>query len=53
VAPTINVELINEWEKPEESTKRKNSWLTVNGKPIHTFFMETEKFKQEMEQAMS
>jgi len=53
VAPSIRVELINEWEKPEESKKRKNCGLVVNAKPIHTFFMETEKFKQEIRQAMS
>jgi GNAT superfamily N-acetyltransferase len=53
VAPNLEVELINEWEEPEESIKRKNSWLTVNAKPIHTFFMETENFKQEIKQAMS
>lgn len=53
VAPSIRIELINEWEKPEESIKRKNCGLVVNAKPIHTFFMETEKFKQEIRQAMS
>jgi hypothetical protein len=42
VAPNIKIEMINEWEKPEESIKRKNWWLIVNAKPIHTFFMETE-----------
>jgi hypothetical protein len=53
VAPNINNELINEWEKPEEAMKRKNSWLIVNAKPIRTFFMETEKFKEEIRQAVS
>jgi hypothetical protein len=53
VLPSIKIELINEWEKPEESKKRKNWWLIVNAKPIQTFFMETEKFKQEIEQAAS
>jgi hypothetical protein len=51
--PNVKIELINEWEKPEEAIKRKNSWLTANAKPIHTFFMETEKFKQEIRQAMN
>jgi hypothetical protein len=52
VTPNVQIELINEWEKPEESIKRKNWWLTVNAKPIHTFFMETQKFKQEIGRAM-
>jgi thiol-disulfide isomerase/thioredoxin len=53
VEPSMKIEMINEWEKPEESIKRKNSWLIVNAKPIRTFFMETEKFKAEIRQAVS
>lgn len=53
VAPSIEIEMINEWEKPEESIKRKNWWLIVNAKPIQTFFMNTTKFKEEIEQAVS
>jgi len=53
VAPHIKIEIINEWEKPEESIKRKNWWLIVNAKPIYTFFMETEKFKEEIKRAIS
>jgi GNAT superfamily N-acetyltransferase len=52
VVPSIKIEMINEWEKPEESIKRKNWWLIVNAKPIRTFFMETEKFKKEIKQAV-
>lgn len=52
-APNIRVEMINEWEKPEETIKRKNRWLIANAKPIQTFFMETEKFKEEIKQAIS
>jgi len=44
--------MINEWEKPEESRKRKNWWLIVNAKPIQTFFMKTTKFKEEIKQAV-
>jgi GNAT superfamily N-acetyltransferase len=51
VLPEINIELINEWKNPEESMRRKNWWLIVNAKPIHMFFMETEKFKEEIKQA--
>jgi len=53
VAPHIKIQMINEWEKPEESIKRKNWWLVVNSKPIRTFFMETEKFKAEIKQSLS
>ncbi|NWG10317.1 GNAT family N-acetyltransferase [Candidatus Bathyarchaeota archaeon] len=53
VEPNIKIEMINDWEKPEESIKRKNWWLIVNAKPIQTFFMETEKFKAEIRQAVS
>jgi GNAT superfamily N-acetyltransferase/ribosomal protein S16 len=53
VAPNIRIEMINEWEKPEESVKRKNWRLIVNAKPIKTFFMETEKFKEEIKQAVN
>ncbi len=52
VAPHIKIEIINEWEKPQESIKRKKSWLIVNAQPIHTFFMQTEKFKEEIRQAI-
>lgn len=53
VLPDIKIELINEWEKPEESIKRKNWWLIVNAKPIQTFFMDTENFKKEIKEAAS
>jgi len=53
VVPSIEIELINEWEKPEESIKRKNWWLIVNAKPIQSFFMNTAKFKEEIKQAVS
>jgi hypothetical protein len=52
VAPKIEIEMINVWEKPEESIKRKNWWLIVNAKPIRTFFMNTTKFKEEIKQAV-
>lgn len=37
VAPNINIEMINEWEKPEESMKRKNWWLIVTLNPYKRF----------------
>jgi GNAT superfamily N-acetyltransferase len=52
VAPGLPVEMINEWERPEEAIKRKNHWLIVNATPIHTFFMAEEQFKREVKQAL-
>ena len=48
VAPNAQIELINEWEKPEESTKRRNNVLTVNARTIETFFMDNLRFKEEL-----
>ncbi len=53
VAPHIKVEMVNEWEHPQEFIERKNWWLVVNAKPIRTFFMEKEKFKEEVRQAIN
>ncbi|MBS7633570.1 hypothetical protein KEJ15_08165 [Candidatus Bathyarchaeota archaeon] len=52
VAPNIAIKLVNEWENPQESIRRKNWWLIVNAKPIHAFFMATEQFKQEVKEAV-
>jgi len=52
VAPGIPIELINEWQRPQESIRRKNQWLVVNAKPIRTFFLDTDKFKEEIRQAL-
>ena len=48
----MKIEMINEWEKPGEAIKRKNWWLIVKAKPTQPFFMETEKFKEEIRQAV-
>lgn len=53
LVPNIRIKMTNEWEKPEEALKRRNCSLIVNAKPIQTFFMETEKFKEEIRQAVS
>ncbi len=53
VVPNIRVGLVNQKEKPEESVKRKNWWLTVNAKPIRTFFMDTDRFKAEIQRAIA
>jgi len=52
VAPSLPVEMINEWKRPEEAKRRKNQWLVVNAKPIYTFFMAEEQFKKEVKQAL-
>ncbi len=53
VTPNIRIEMINRWEKPEESIKRKNQSLIVNAKPILTFFMDRERFKEEIRDAVA
>jgi len=53
VAPNVPIELVNEWEKPEESIKRRNNVLTVNARPIKTFFMDTVRFKEEVRFALN
>jgi len=53
VAPNIPIDLINEWEKPEEAIKRRNNVLIVNAKPIRTFFMDSMRFKEEVRIALS
>lgn len=52
VAPYLKIELVNEWERPQESIRRHNWWLIVNATPIQTFFMETEKFKEDVRRAV-
>ncbi len=52
VAPAISVELINQWERPEESIKRKNCDPIVNARHMKTFFMDTERFKEEVKRVI-
>ena len=52
VAPAISIELIDPWERPEESIKRKNCDPIVNARHIKTFFMDTERFKEEVKRAI-
>ena len=53
VAPDIGVDLIDEWEKPEEALKRKNCAVVVNATAIRTFFRDTERFKEETRRAIN
>ncbi len=48
VAPDIEIQMINQWERPEELMKRKNCAVIVNARPISAFFMEADRFKQEV-----
>jgi len=52
VAPSVPVELVNEWENPEESIRRKGCTVLVNARPIKTFFMEKENFQREVKEAL-
>jgi hypothetical protein len=52
IALSIVIELINEWENPEESIKRKHCTTIVNAMPIRTVFMEKEKFQREVREAL-
>jgi len=52
VAPSVPIELINEWEKPEEAIKRKGCTIIVNARPIKTFFMDKENFQREVREAL-
>ena len=52
VAPSVPIELINEWENPEESIRRKRCTIVVNARPIKTFFMEKENFQREVREAL-
>lgn len=46
VVPNIGIEMINEWEKPEEAIKHKNWWLVVNAKPIKPFSWKRKNLKR-------
>jgi hypothetical protein len=37
VVPEIDVQLVNEWERPVEAIRRKNSSLIINARVMHTF----------------
>lgn len=52
VAPDVDVELINPWERPEEYLKRGNHWLVVNAKPIKSYVTQGQKFRDEVLEAL-
>jgi len=52
VEPSLPVELIDEWQHPEESTRRGNQRLVVNATPITGFWSSREAFRMEVEQAL-
>ena len=51
IAPELRTEVIDEWEKPQDSIKRRNCWLIVNARPVRTLVTEAEKFKEEVRRA--
>lgn len=52
VAPKLPILLINEDEFPEESKKRANKWLVVNGRPIDVCVGDAEAFKAAVREAL-
>lgn len=52
IEPSLPVELIDIWRRPEESIKRANQWLVVNATPIKSFWTQREAFRREVEQAL-
>jgi len=53
VEPSLTVELIDAWRRPEEYIKRGNQELLVNAKPITSFWTQREAFRREVEHALS
>jgi GNAT superfamily N-acetyltransferase len=49
---SLEINKINRWINPQESIKRGNSLVSVNGKPIKHYW-NTPEFKQEVKQAIS
>lgn len=52
IAPTLKIELIDEWMRPWESKKRGNHWLIVNAVPIRSFWTQKDEFRREVEKAL-
>lgn len=52
VDPDLPVELIDSWERPEESMKRGNQWLVVNAKAIESYVTDGNVFRAEIERAL-
>jgi len=53
IIPSMPVELVNQWEMPEESVKRANMSLTVNGVPISSLYRDAEVFDSEVRRALA
>jgi GNAT superfamily N-acetyltransferase len=51
MVPNYPIDLINSWERPEESIRRGNQWLVVNAHPIHSFVTNEEVFRDEVSRA--
>jgi hypothetical protein len=52
VAPLLEVDLIDQWERPEESMKHGNQWLVVNATPIRGSWVDKEGLRAEVKTAL-
>lgn len=52
IEPDLPVDLVDEWERPEEKAGRGSHGVIVNGRPIEAFFMNKEAFKTEVKEAL-
>jgi len=52
IVPSVEVRMINKWEKPDEFIKRKGNWLIVNAKPIKSSPLEKDRFVSEVIEAL-
>ncbi|MCX6648509.1 MAG: hypothetical protein NTV61_03870 [Candidatus Bathyarchaeota archaeon] len=50
--PTLPIELIDQWQKPEASLRSANQWLIVKGTPINSGLKDREAFDREVRKAV-
>jgi hypothetical protein len=48
----MEIELVNQWEKPKESMKRGNCAVVMNTTAVQDFFMDTGRFKEKKGRAL-
>jgi GNAT superfamily N-acetyltransferase len=52
VAPKLDVDLVDQWERPRESIRRGNHWLVVNATPITASWADKKALRAEIEAAL-
>jgi GNAT superfamily N-acetyltransferase len=52
IDPDITVDVYNSWDRPEESLKRGNVGVVVNGTPITSYITDTSAFRVEVARAL-